>query len=145
MKKKFLSLLAFVVLAVAFAVPAFMNAKPVHAIAGDSAATFFGSGTSIGTVVTAVSGKRLIVKEMVITSTASTTVVVQEDPSSGSNVTLFQVGVLANTPYNVPTSLLQVGSNGENGYVTASGSAVVVFNQNVASGTISIYVRYALN
>lgn len=139
-----------VLVAVALAAFGLYRASPVHAVAGDTTATFFGNASSVGTVITGSTGHRLIIKEIIITSASSGTVVLQEDPSSGSNTTFGQVGLIANTPFHVPSSMLQISSsstssNGADGYVTAQGSGFQVLNQNFASSVVAVWVRYALN
>lgn len=121
------------------------NAKPVHASAGDSYATFFGNGSSVGVVVTGTASRKVIIKQIIITAQTSVAVVLQENPSSGSNTTFGQVSLLANVPYEVPNSMLQAGTSGVDGYVLAAGSGLDVVNQNGTSSVLSIWVRYALN
>lgn len=146
LKKSFASIMVALVLSVAGFELYF--AKPVHASAGDYTATFFGNASTVGTVITATTGKRLIIKEMVITLASSGTLVFQDHPATGSNVTFGQVGLLAAEPFHVPTSMLQSGAGGTggvDGYTTGSGSSFVVVNQNAASIVAAVWVRYALN
>ena len=117
-------------------------AKPAHASAGDSLQTFFGNGSSVATVITGVTSRKIIVKQLIITSASSGTVYIQEDPSSGSNTNIVYVGLLANVPYEIPNSLLQTSTDG---YVLGSGSGLAVVNQGNSSSNLSITVRYALN
>lgn len=149
-KKMLGSALACLVVLAALSTALYFPTGRVHAVAGDTTSTFFGNATTVGTVITGTTGKRLVIKEIIVTSASSGTVVFQEDPSTGSNTTFGQVGLLANEPFHVPTSMLQIsssstGQNGGDGYVTAAGSGFQVINQNAASAVVSVWVRYALN
>jgi hypothetical protein len=121
------------------------SAKPVHAATGDSYATFFGNGSTVGVVVTGTTGRKVILKQIIITAQTSVAVVLQENPATGNNATFGQVSLLANVPYEIPASMLQAGTGGVDGYVLASGSGLDIVNQNATSSVISVWVRYALN
>lgn len=123
----------------------YANAKKVHAQVGDSYATFFGNGSTVGVVITGTTSRKVIIKQIIITAQTSVAVCLQENPSSGSNTTFGQVSLLANVPYEVPNSMLQAGTGGVDGYVLASGSGLDVLNQNATSSVLSVWVRYALN
>lgn len=139
MTKKLWSLLFLVVLGLGLTIGSYINPKSVKADTGDQWASFNGSGASVGTVITAVSGSRIIIKEMIITCTNSLTVVPIEHPATGSDINWPAFGVLANTPFPVPPSFF----NGSYGWALGSGSALRVENQNLAAGTLTISVRYS--
>lgn len=142
-KFKIFGLLLATVLALASV--SLFTATPVHAVAGDSTSTFWGNASTVGTVITGTTSRKLVIKEIVITAASSGAIVLQEDPSSGSNTTFGQVGLLANVPYSVPVTMLQTGVSGTDGYVTASGSGFQIVSQNAVSNVVSVWVRYALN
>jgi len=123
----------------------YVDPPVTRAAAGDSYATFFGNASTVGTVITGTTSRKIIIKQIIITAQTSVAVVLQEDPSSGSNTTFGQVSLLANQPYEIPTSMLQAGTNGVDGYILASGSGFQIVNQNATSSVISVWVRYALN
>lgn len=145
MKAVIFPALLLVAMAGAFGAYEYQAAKPVSAAAGDSYATFFGNGSSVGVVVTGVAAKKIIIKQIIITAQSSMAVVLQENPASGSNTTFGQVSLLANVPYEIPNSMLQAGASGTDGYVLATAAGLDVVNQNLGSSVLSIWVRYALN
>jgi len=121
----------------------FYTAKTVKADTGDTFATFFGSAASTGTVISAgTSSQRIILKDLVLTSTTSVTLVVQEHPASGPNITIAQVGLIANTPYRLDATYWNTSPSG---YVTGAGSSIVVVAENLAASTASLSARYSLN
>jgi len=94
-----------------------------------------------GTVIAATSGRRLIVLYAEFSGGAAATFQLQEHPATGPNLLIGTANVAATTPYPLPQDDFWNGL----GYVTGSGSSVVIANLGASTVTLSGTVRYILN
>lgn len=108
-----------------------------------TATTISGSGLPVvAPPGTTAANARIRVKHVHVWKAASGTISIIENPSTGSNVTICTIGVIANTPFDA-----KAGQNellGINGYLTQAGSAIeVLVNDNTGALTAGT-VTYSL-